>query len=1137
MRQCLFLLGWGLGGMLCVRVGIAQCYTPEFTVTTVPASARASAFYVKKQPQCAYISPPQGNIISNDSWIAIQSNIWYSTNNVSIVTFTTATNSGAARVGTITAGGLTFTVRQLGATDPLPITGPPAPSLSNLDTLMTNALKEFGALGGALAVSYKGRLVYARGFGYADLATLELVQPDSLFRLASVSKLMTDAAIINLENHNVITPTSKATTILSNITPPPGMSISDLRWNNITVDQLINHTAGFLRTNVDRALNRQYLLSATTALGQNMPGDNISAIRYALSQSLDYTPGQPPNPCPDCYSNFGYSILGRIIEKVSGQTYENYIRNVLMAPAGVTRTRAAHTFYNQRAPGEVWYNASSNELISTSVFNPVLTPALWTEDGLVYEHYDSFGGMISNTMDILRFYIYWLNWGPGSGFYGSLPGTNTGVFTLGSSFDVKYSFLFNYRDVNGDYARTNTASCTNSSPCDLEVAVHNDLETSLSGAISWPSGDLNPQYSGPNPACSFTVNPPNATVAANGGSGMLTVTAPANCGWVTATDAPSWITVGNTETLGAGAANFTVAANAGTQLRTGSITIANQTFIVTQDGSACTVSFAPASPVTLASAAGSSSVNLTFGTTGCPWTASSNASWITGVTASGTGNGSVNYTVAANSGAVRSGTITIAGQTYTVNQSGTGQSVLTASPSALQFGATPGGTFITSQQTVNVQASPGIAWSASSNQNFISVSPTSGTGNGSFTIGIVVSALPASGTVSGIVILTAPGISNSPMVNVTVAIGPSAKPFGSFDTPSDGATNVAGAIPVTGWALDSIEVLKVDIWREPVTNEAAGSNGLVYIGDAVFVYGARPDVQAANPGLPLNTRGGWGYQMLTNFLPNAAGSGPSGNGIYKLHAIAHNKAGASTDLGTKTITVDNAHAAKPFGTIDTPEQGGSPSGSMYLNFGWALTQNPNMIPIDGSTIFVVVDGQIVGNPTYNNFRPDIATLFPGYKNSPGAVGFYYLDTTKLSTGVHTISWNVYDNVGHGDGIGSRYFNVVNGAASVAAPEEEAMERATIDGNRSIEIEELGRVELPLAAMRGYQLLDGERVPIPIGSSLKRGIFYWQPGPGFLGDYTLVFERRDGTETQIHVKIRPKTYGQRPMGSRTQIMDR
>src|SRR5207247_1662067 len=150
---------------------------------------------------------------------------------------------------------------------------------------------------------------------------------------------------------------------------------------------------------------------------------------------------------------------------------------------------------------------------------------------------------------------------------------------------------------------------------------------------------------------------------------------------------------------------------------------------------------------------------------------------------------------------------------------------------------------------------------------------------------------------------------------------------------------------------------------------------------------------------PFSYRAGWGYQMLTNFLPNASGSGASGNGTYKLHAIARNKAGLQFDLGNKTITVDNAHATKPFGTIDTPSQGGTISGADFVNFAWALTPQPGIIPKDGSTITVVIDGVMVGHPTYDQFRSDIANLFPGYANSMGAVGFFHINTTTLANGV------------------------------------------------------------------------------------------------------------------------------------------
>ena len=180
----------------------------------------------------------------------------------------------------------------------------------------------------------------------------------------------------------------------------------------------------------------------------------------------------------------------------------------------------------------------------------------------------------------------------------------------------------------------------------------------------------------------------------------------------------------------------------------------------------------------------------------------------------------------------------------------------------------------------------------------------------------------------------------------------------------------------------------------------------------------------AYPGYP-NNNSGWGFQILTNVLPNANGQAGTGNGTYKLHAVVSDNAGQVVDLGTHTITVDNAGSVLPFGTIDTPGQGATVSGTAYINFGWALTPQPNIVPIDGSTMHVYIDNQPVGHPVYNNYRSDIATAFPGLKNTQGAVGYYFIDTTKLANGLHTISWSVTDNAGNTAGLGSRFFNVQN----------------------------------------------------------------------------------------------------------------
>ena len=130
--------------------------------------------------------------------------------------------------------------------------------------------------------------------------------------------------------------------------------------------------------------------------------------------------------------------------------------------------------------------------------------------------------------------------------------------------------------------------------------------------------------------------------------------------------------------------------------------------------------------------------------------------------------------------------------------------------------------------------------------------------------------------------------------------------------------------------------------------------------------------------------------------------------------------------------VRNASATKPFGAIDTPTQGGAASGTSFVNSGWALTPQPKLIPIDGSTITVLVDGASIGNADYNHERPDIETLFPGFQNTArrtnGAIGFRMIDTTTLTNGLHTISWTVVDNQGAIEGIlGSRFFHRVEAA--------------------------------------------------------------------------------------------------------------
>lgn len=482
--------------------------------------------------------------------------------------------------------------------------------------------------------------------------------------------------------------------------------------------------------------------------------------------------------------------------------------------------------------------------------------------------------------------------------------------------------------------------------------------------------------------------------------------------------------------------------------------------------------------------------------------------------------------------------------------------------SNLNFGSVREGdhtSSLTSPQNLLISNSGGgtLEWFIDGNADWLHCTPTSGTNSGTVTVSVAPCGL-AAGSYTGTVQVSAHGASNSPQ-KVTVGLNvyePSQDqpPFGSFDTPIDHST-VRSSIAVTGWALDDVGITGVKIY-----------NGSSYVGDATAVEGARPDVEQAYPGYPLNYMAGGGYMLLTNFLPNG------GNGTYVLYAIATDSEGQQTTLGSKTIHCDNANAVKPFGAIDTPTQGGTASGSAYINWGWALTPQPKHIPTDGSTINVFVDSVNQGHVhQYNIYRDDIHTLFPDNENSDGAVGFFTLETTAYWQGVHTIYWTATDNEGQTDGIGSRYFSIsnTNGERKANAMSQsqkrpplriEHLKDFTIDHSTPVrmrkgfredikpqeiypdhegllrtEIKELGRIELDfsngstnISEISGYMLVGNQIRPLPIGSTLdsKTGKFYWLASPAFLGEYRFVFtfiEKGSALKKQKHliVNIVPK----------------
>ena len=214
---------------------------------------------------------------------------------------------------------------------------------------------------------------------------------------------------------------------------------------------------------------------------------------------------------------------------------------------------------------------------------------------------------------------------------------------------------------------TSALSGSGDATINFSVAANSGGERSSTLTIGGQTFTVNQSAAAATP-CSYGINPTSQSIGAGGGTGTTALSAANGCTWSAASNT-SWITL-TSATSGSGNATvgFNVATNSG-GARSGTLTIAGQTFTVNQAAAppSCSYSIKPSNQ-SLGPAAGTGTVAVSSAS-GCPWTAVSNASWITITSgSSGSGTGTVGFSVAANSGGSRTGTITIAGSTFTVTQ-------------------------------------------------------------------------------------------------------------------------------------------------------------------------------------------------------------------------------------------------------------------------------------------------------------------------------------------------------------------------------------------------------------------------------------------------------------------------------------
>ena len=236
---------------------------------------------------------------------------------------------------------------------------------------VTSFMREHSIPGLSLAFSYAGGLIYQEGFGLADSERKEKVSPSHVFRIASISKPITAVALFTLIERGAISLDSLifgANGILGSVftTPANGTYIEQIRLRH-----LLTHTAGGWQNDehdpmfTHPAMDHKQLIRWTLA---NLPLTNPPGSRYA-------------------YSNFGYCILGRVIEKLTSRPYHQYVRQMVIDRCGLGTMRIAKNTLAERAPDEVrYYNPPGEDPYNMNV-----------------ARMDSHGGWLATPTDLVNF--------------------------------------------------------------------------------------------------------------------------------------------------------------------------------------------------------------------------------------------------------------------------------------------------------------------------------------------------------------------------------------------------------------------------------------------------------------------------------------------------------------------------------------------------------------------------------------------------------------------------------------------------------------------------------------------------------------------------------------------------------------
>ncbi len=268
------------------------------------------------------------------------------------------------------------------------------PQTKKLDAAIIRFMRYWNIKGGSFALMRNDSLLYAKGYGYANIEDSIKCEVKHLFRIASVSKLITAVAVMRLNETGALDLNAKVFGEEGILNDSIFLNYRHKNIKQITVEHLLRHTGGFSNPHGDAAFNTELVAKW---LDRNLPLTIDDMVEYASRNKLRARPGEWFD-----YSNLGYIVLSKIIEKASGMPYEKYVKDSVLTPIGCYDIHLAKNFASELRENEVnYYEVKEAEPVPA--FDGSDTLVMKSLGGNDVRGLYGAGGWIASPVELLKF--------------------------------------------------------------------------------------------------------------------------------------------------------------------------------------------------------------------------------------------------------------------------------------------------------------------------------------------------------------------------------------------------------------------------------------------------------------------------------------------------------------------------------------------------------------------------------------------------------------------------------------------------------------------------------------------------------------------------------------------------------------